>query len=343
MARQSNQKSKLLYISHYLLQESDETHPVTTNQIIAMLEGHGISAERKSIYDDIETLCEFGMDIITVRGRSNSYYLGARDLQLPEVKLLVDAVQSAKFITAGKSQSLIQKICRLASRHQAQQLQRQVYVRGRSKTSNERTYYNVDAIQSAISENRQITFHYFEWAVDHTQPHLFVRRLRRGGSLYTVSPFALLWDDEYYYLVAYDDDAGIIKHYRVDKMSDISLCTAARTGQQVFGELDMAEYTKSVFGMFGGKEEKVRLRFANSLIGVVVDRFGPDIIIHKSGNNHFTTTISAVVSPQFFSWVFGFGASAQILAPDYVVQLIAQEAHSICALYPAATGAKAKK
>lgn len=333
MAKSANQKLKLLYLAQILEQESDEEHPLSTSELIAALALHDISAERKSIYDDMDALAQFGLDVMTVRGRSNAYYLGERSFQLPELKLLVDAVESAKFISAGKSRELIKKICSLASRHAGGLMQRQVHVQNRAKTVNERTYYNVDAIQNALGKNLQISFYYYEWAVDPGSPRLFDRRRRHGGKPYQVSPWTLLWDDEYYYLIAWDDEAGIIKHYRVDRMSDITMQKQPRLGREAYEALDIAEYSKGVFGMFSGRQASVRLRFANRLIGVVVDRFGSDIIIHQSGPEHFTTTLKATVSPQFLSWLLGFGTEAQVLSPDWLVEQLAKQASDIAKMY----------
>lgn len=333
MPKSANQKLKLLYLVKILQEESDEAHPLTVSQLISALAQRGIAAERKSIYDDMEQLAHFGYDIVTVRGRGNAYYLGERTFQLPEVKLLVDAVQSAKFISAGKSRELIRKICSLTSRHQGVLMQRQVHVAARAKTQSERAYYNVDAIHSAIAAGRQIQFLYYEWVVDEKAPRLLARRARHGGEAYQVSPWTLLWDDEYYYLVAWDDAAAMMKHYRVDKMADIAQCEAPRAGQAAYEALDMAQYTQMVFGMFGGAQTHVKLRFANSLVGVVADRFGPDILIQKSGQAHFTVMVKVVPSPQFLSWVFGFGTDVQVLQPQELVEEIRREVAGLAALY----------
>lgn len=333
MPKSPNQKLKLLYLVDILRDESDEEHPLSTADLIERLGRRDITAERKSIYDDMEALTAYGLDVVTVKGRSNAYFLGERDFQLAEVKLLVDAVQSAKFLTAGKSRELIRKICRLAGRHQGGLLQRQVQVQGRAKTFNERTYYNVDALHTAMAEDRKIQYYYSEWAVDPSAPKAFSRKLRRGGSAYRVSPWTLVWDDEFYYLLAYDEKAGIIKHYRVDKMEKISILPQKREGRQIFEQLDMAGFSKRMFGMYGGTQEDVRMRMHDSLIGVVLDRFGTDVIIHKSGPQHFTFTAKVVVSPQFFSWLFGFGTGAQVLAPQSVVQQAQQKAKELQDLY----------
>ena len=328
MARSSFQKLKLLHVMNYLLQNSDEEHPITVNQMIQYLESNGIAAERKSIYDDIEALRTFGMDIEECkRGRVFGYYVASRTFELPELKLLVDSVQSSKFITHKKTVSLIKKIETLASVHSAQLLHRQVFVKNRIKTMNESIYYNVDEIHNGISNNRKIRFLYFEYNVAKE------RQYRHGGAYYVVSPFAMTWDDENYYLVAYDSEAGIIKHYRVDKMEKISTLDEERDGQEVYQALDMAVYTRKTFGMFTGEEIKVQMRFENHLVGAVLDRLGSEVFIVPDGPAHFTVRTDVVVSPQFFAWVLGFGPQAQIVGPAHVVDSMKAHIGSVAALY----------
>ena len=324
MARSSYQKLKPLYIMNYLLQNTDEDHPVTVNQIISYLDSQGISAERKSIYSDIEALQYFGLDIVqSGSGRSCGYYIAHRTFELPELKLLVDSVQSSKFITHKKTAALIKKIETLASIHEAQLLNRQVFVKNRIKTMNESIYYNVDEIHNGISKNKKIRFLYFEYNVQKE------RQYRRNGAYYVVSPFALTWDDENDYMVAYDSDAAMIKHYRVDKMEKISILEEDRDGLEAYQALDMAIYARKTFGMFTGKEEHVVLRFENHLVGAVLDRLGRDVFIVPDGPDHFTVRTDVIVSPQFFAWVTGFGTSAQVIGPGHVVE--AMKDH-ICAV-----------
>ena len=262
MARSANQKLKLLYLMRYLLRNSDENHPVTVRQMGEYLRGQGISAERKSLYDDIEALQQFGLDIIQVKdGNFYGYYVGSRDFELPELKLLVDSVQSSKFITHKKTRSLIEKIERLGSVHEADQLRRQVFVANRIKTMNESIYYNVDEIHTGIAQDRKIRFRYFDYTVAKE------RQFRHDGAFYEVSPYALTWDDENYYLVAYDSAAGKIKHFRVDKMVDIMAADLPRDGKEAYAALDMAVYSRKLFGMFSGQERRVRMRFDNRLVG----------------------------------------------------------------------------
>ena len=328
MPRSFNQKLKPFYVMNYLLENTDEEHTVTVNQIIAHLEAQGISAERKSIYSDIEALQVLGVDIERVdSGNYVGYYVASRTFELPELKLLVDSVQSSKFITHKKTASLIKKIEKLASIHEAQLLNRQVFVKNRIKTMNESIYYNVDEIHNGISKNKRIKFLYFEETVSGE------RNYRHGGTYYVVSPFALTWDDENYYMVAYDSDARMIKHYRVDKMEKISVTDETRDGLEAYNALDMAVYAKKTFGMFTGHEVNVAMRFDNHLVGAVRDRLGRDVFIVADGPDHFTVRADVVVSPQFFAWVCGFGAQAVITGPNEVVEQMKNHVEAIAAQY----------
>ena len=324
MAKSPNQKLKLLYLMRLFLERTDEAHPVTVPELIAALGQYGISAERKSLYDDFEALRHFGLDIVQNGGK---YYVGSRDFELPELKLLVDIVQSSKFITEKKTLSLIKKLEGLASVHDARRLQREVYVRNRVKSMNESVYYNVDEISGAIQQDRAIRFRYFEYTPRKE------RRFRRDGRFYEASPYALLCDDENYYLLAWDDAAKQMKHYRVDKMTAISPKRTARQGKEAFQALDMSAYGKSVVGMFGGAAQQVRIRFAGHLAGAVIDRFGKEVVLAVEDETHFIATLPVVVSPQFFGWVVGFGAEAEVLSPPDVRQELYDYLQKTASLY----------
>ncbi len=315
MPRNSTQKLKLLYLQKILLEKTDEEHALTISELIEQLSAYGVSAERKSLYSDLETLEKFGLDICKIRTKTVKYYIGERNFELPELKLLVDAIQSSKFITRKKSLKLIQKLESLLSENQGKQLQRQVYVANRVKNVNEKIYYNVDKIYSALSQDRQISFIYNTYEIQFGNVQKIVKVPRKNGKAYIVSPWALCWDDENYYLVAYDDDAQKIKHYRVDKMESISILSNSRLGNEKFESFDIAHYTKSVFSMFGGDETEVKLSVDNSLVGVIADRFGSDVFITKETDNSFYITINVLLSPQFYAWVFGLGDKVKILSP----------------------------
>lgn len=313
MAKNSGQKLKLLYIVKILAEDSDENHIISTKELIQKLALYGISAERKSIYDDIARLQDFGYDIIQSAENRNGagYYMASRDFELAELKFLVDAVQSTRFITQKKSNELIRKLEHLTSRYDAKQLQRQVYVNGRIKTDNESIYYLIDALHKAIQENRQISFQYLEW---NDKKQLVPRK---NGSEYIVSPWMLISNEENYYLVAYDEAAARIKHYRVDKMSQICVLKENRIGGEHYKKWNPAEYMSQTFGMYGGHTEEVSLVFPSHLIGVVIDRFGRDIPIRPVGEK-LKARVKVAVSPPFFGWLAGVGSEIQIQAPEKV-------------------------
>jgi predicted DNA-binding transcriptional regulator YafY len=319
MAKSENQKQKILVLLDLFKSKTDEEHGVTTSDIIDYLAEHGIKAERKTVYADLNTLKEYGYEISKEKKDGNYYYtLLNRDFQLPELKLLVDAVQASKFISAKKSSELIKKIENLASVYQAKQLQRQVFVSNRIKTNYENVYYNVDELNLAINENRKIKFDYYEWNLSKEMV------LRKNGRKNDISPWSLAWDDENYYLVAFDGNSGIIKHYRVDKMRKIEILDEARDGREEFEEFDAAKYAKKVFGMFTGDEQRVKIQFANKLIGVVIDRFGQDIMIIPKGADQFVVNVNVKVSNMFLGWIIGLGDGAKILEPEGVVDEVKQ-------------------
>ena len=328
MAKGTNQKLKILYLMKILMERTDENHSITMPEIISALEAYGISAERKSIYSDIESLRTYGLDIVgEAEGKTFYYRVVDRTFELAELKLLVDSVQSAKFITEKKSNELIKKIESLSSKYEAQQLQRQVYTSNRIKTLNESIYYNVDLLHDAINENSQIKFHYFQWNVDKKM------ELRKDGAYYVVSPWGLSWDDENYYLIAFDATANKIKHYRVDKMLHIELTGEKREGKDHFDKFDMALYAKKMFGMFAGEEENVKIECHNRLAGVIIDRFGKDVTMIKKDIDHFTVNVKVAVSKQFLAWVMALGNDAKIIGPDRVVQQVKDELTRLCELY----------
>lgn len=308
----SQVKLRILYIMKILLEKTDEKHTMSASDIDKELRRYGMSIDRKTVYNDIETLKAFGMDILQARGANSGYYIGRRDFELPELKLLVDAVQASKFISRRKSEELIGKLEGLAGEHDARKLQRNVFIYNRPKTGNETVYYNVDQIHTAIMENRQIQYQYAKWTM---QKEL---KPRKKGAVYTVSPWALTWDDANYYLIAYDEDADCIKHYRVDKMQQICVTRKERIGKERFQDFDLVEFSKKTFSMYGGHDEEVTLQCDRDMIGVILDRFGTDVMIIPAGDRQFRVRILAAVSPQFFGWVTGIGSKLCIVAPECV-------------------------
>ena len=315
MAAGDNQKLKMLYLVKIFSDQTDDTHGLTLQEIAARLEENGVNADRKTLYKDFGALEKYGLEILSEQdGRTVRYHLATRQFELPELKLLVDAVQGSKFITEKKSRQLIKKLESLVSVHEARQLHRQVLITGRIKAMNESIYYSVDMLHEAINLDRQIRFQYFRWNV-RRQPEL-----RHGGVWYQVSPWCLLWDDENYYLVAYDASDGKLKHYRVDKIVHLSVTDVPREGKDDFQKLDPATYTRGVFGMFGGELTRVTLEGRADMVGPLIDRFGKDIIIVPVDENHFQTVVTVAVSSHFLGWIVSLGGSVRIVSPGKVVE-----------------------
>lgn len=320
MSKGENQKLKLYYLYKIMVSLTDEEHSITIEEVIQQLEMRGISAERKSLYRDFETLTnDMGLDIIKEKvGRQWYYHVGGKQFEIAELKLLVDAVQSSKFITERKSQNLIKKITEFASIYEAGQLKRQVHVRGRIKTMNESIFYNVDEIHNAIIGNKRIQFLYMHWSTD---KKLVAKAVEETGEIkvYEVSPWAFTWDDENYYLVAFDHAEQEIRHYRIDKMDKIAIIKEKREGREEFKDFDPAGYAKKTFGMFAGRDEKVKIELKEELVGVFIDRFGKDIPILPSERDGYVITIVEVsISGQFFGWIFALGSAVRILSPESV-------------------------
>lgn len=311
----STSKLRLLYIMKALQECSDEEHVLSAEELKRILSGYGFTADRKTIYSDMETLEAFGLDIVTVKGGAKAgYYIGSRDFELPELKLLVDAVQVSRFITAKKSEELIRKIEKLASAAEAKQLQRNVYIFNRLKAGNETIYYNVDRVHSAILENRQIRFQYTEWNMEKELV------LKKDGHAYQISPWTLMWSDENYYLIGYEAESGRIKHYRVDKMRNVEEVADSRQGKETFDGFDLSDFARKTFRMYGGKDEKVTLVCHTQLVGVILDRFGKDTILAPIDEAHFKVVVPVALSPQFFGWLTALGKGIVIEGPENIRQ-----------------------
>lgn len=310
-----------------LWEDTDENHPITVNKLINSLKAYGISAERKSIYSDIELLRDFGLDILCVREKANKYFIASRDFELPELKLLVDAIQSSRFITYKKSEEFIKKIEKLCSNYEAKTLNRQVVVRDRIKTMNESIYYNVDVIHRAVHENKQIKFQYFDYTV-----HKKIK-YRRDGEYYVVSPYALSWSDEHYYLIAYYQRYDSISNFRVDRMKNIQIMDKTRVVTQEAKNFNVADYSNKMFKMYSGEMQNVALKFHHSLINVVIDRFGKDIFIHNIGKDYFCINVDVIATDTFLGWLFMFGNKVEILAPENLREKMKEKAKNIVEFY----------
>ena len=328
MPKGTNQKFKLYRLAQLMLEQTDDEHYITMPEILAGLGNYGITADRKSIYQDLKDLEVLGIEVEgEPDGKGYHYHVVSRPFELPELKLLVDAIQSSRFITEKKTNALIRKLEKLVSRYEANRLQRQVFVSGRIKTMNESIYYAVDTIHNAISDNKKIRFQYYQWNVKKEMV------LRRDGAFYEISPWGLSWDSENYYLVGFDSEAGEIRHYRVDKMLRIQMTDKAREGKEHFRKLDMADYAKKSFGMFGGEEKTVKLLVDRQLAGVIVDRFGKDVHMIPVDEKHFTVSVTVMVSSQFLGWIFSLGEQVEILGPEEVKEQMRWEGERLLKQY----------
>ena len=312
MGKYDNQKLKILYILDYLQKNSHENKPVKAAELIAMLENrHGIHCDRKTVYSDVAALQEYGADIVSIPGRNGGHYIASQRFQLPELKLLIDAVQSSRFLTERKSRELIEKLCSQCNEEDARLMKRNVLVSGRVKSMNESIYYNVDAIQEAIGQNRQISFRYFDWDLG--------GKRRYRDKEYLASPYGLCQDNENYYLLAHSHRHGVTS-YRVDRMTDIRLTDESRNPCPELTGKALVEHANQLFQMYSGDAVTVKLLFHRSLINVVIDRFGKDTMLIPQDEEHFTFTVQVAVSPMFLSWIIGFGDKAQILYPQSVIE-----------------------
>lgn len=327
MPKSRNQKLKLLYIKEMLEKETDENNKLTVKDIIDRLDDLDIKAERKSVYDDIEYLIYHGVDIICEKSNSNQYFVASREFELAEVKLLVDIVQSSKFLTEKKSNSLIKKIETLCSKHEAESLQRQVFVSNRVKNMNESIYITVDMIQNAISQGHKINFKYLNYSISDKKV------LKKNGEPYIISPFALIYDEEKYYLLGYDSENEMFKHYRVDKIIDIVETDENNDGIDEFKNIDLGKYNKHIFSMFGGEVQKIKLDFDNSILGSIIDRFGKNLIFQKIDENTTRITCDVAVSNPFFGWLTSFGEKIKLVSPENVVNDYKQHLQKITKNY----------
>ena len=318
MPKSDNQKLKIFYILDYLEAHSNEKHPIRASELISMLDrNYNIRCDRKTVYSDVAALQDYGIDIVSVPGKNGGYYIASRNFELPELKLLIDAVQSSRYMTEKKSKELIEKLCSQCNEQDAKLMRRTVLVSGRVKSMNETIYYNVDAIQEAIAQNKQVAFRYFDWD--------FGGKRKYREKEYLASPYGLCQDHENCYLLAFSERHGITS-YRVDRMTDIHLTETARIPCPELTGKALHEHAKRLFQMFSGDAVDVKMRFHKSLLNVVIDRFGKDTMLIPDGEEWFNFTVKVAISPMFLSWIIGFGAKAKILHP----QSVADQCKQLC-------------
>ncbi len=327
MAGLSKQKQKLLAMRRIFIEKTDEEHSLSGKQLIEMLAAESITAERKTIYDDIATLTESGMDIVTVKdGHANRYYLAGRTFEDEELAVLADAVASSKFLTQKKSDQLIAKLQTLTSQYRAPKLRRAVYVAKRVKSYNEQIYYHISAIQEAIQQKRDISFQYYEYTMDKK------RQLRHGGEVYHVSPYYLVWNNDNYYLICFCPKHDGITHYRVDRMTEVAVTEKSRRTLN-YDETVLAKEMRETFDMYTGEKVSMTLEFDKSLMNVVIDRFGDKVVCNRKTEHTFTIHVDVKISPTFWGWLFTFGNQAKVLAPAYAVNEAKRQIRNLCALY----------
>ncbi|MCR5810053.1 MAG: WYL domain-containing protein [Lachnospiraceae bacterium] len=294
----------------YLYENTDENHPVSTPELVKIFQAEDAHASRKTVKDDIDVLIGEGFDIVTVRSTQNSFFLANRKFEIPEIKLLIDAVSSSRFISREKSAVLIEKLTGMVSKAQAEKIRRHLYTADRVKADNRQIYYTVDAITDAINEGKKICFQYFEYSGDKE------KRLRRSGAKYYVSPYALVWDDNHYYMLGFSDDRHRLVNYRVDRMCNTGMTEEAAVPMPE--GFDMEEYVQHQFRMFAGEEVEVVLECRNDMMKYIVDQFGEDVETWPASETTFFAKVSVADSPTFYGWVFPFEGKVKIAEPQEI-------------------------
>ena len=313
MAKSEKQKQKLLYILKFLYEETDEEHGLTVNEIIGKLQRYDISAARRSVYDDIHTLQDFGFDIVMRKARNYEYFLASRLFETAELKILIDSIQSSRFITKRKSEAIIRKLEKLDSKPQSRKFSGQLYIYDRVKSMNESIFYSVDRLHNAIAKNSKISFRYFDYNIRKEKVY------RKNGDKYTTNPLSLTFDNENYYLICYNEKYEDFVHYLVDKMSDIEIIAEKRVMPEE--KFNAADYVKPMFSMFDGEITQIKAVFHISYLNVIIDRFGDNVRLSETDDEEcFEAVFKAAVSPTFLSWIISFGDGALILSPQWVAE-----------------------
>jgi predicted DNA-binding transcriptional regulator YafY len=303
-------KSRILYLLKLLNEYTDEHNPLSTVEIINCLKSFGISAHRKTVASDIALLEEFGIDVITIKSTQNKYYIGNRDFELPEIKLLVDEVESSKFITSKKSEVLVSKLALFVRQGQANELKRHIYIDKRIKPEYEEIYYTVDCIHAAINTGKQVEFKYIEYNQDKE------RIYKNNGYTYKLSPYALAWSEDHYYVIGYIKKHGKISKFRVDRMAKVNI--SENNSIPVPEGFSAAQYAKNIFEMYDGEMKTVELKCTNDLMKVIIDRFGENVNSISLDSVCFKAIVEVSISPTFYGWVFGFAGKMTILSPEEV-------------------------
>jgi len=324
MADQSIKKIKLLRLMELLREETDEQNPMLASTVCKRLAARGVEVDRRVLTRDIDVLNEYGYEVMsTMIGHEKAYYVVERSFSVPELKILIDAVQAATFITDKKTPEFIEKIAALGGAHRADILKDNIVCFNTRKHSNETIYYNVDCLEDAIQANKKVIFLYYD--IDEHGDKVF----RRDGHHYVVEPIALIFNDDNYYLTCYSEKHDNIANYRVDRMSSVEMIEddISEKALQFRGKVDC--YTEQVFKMYGGSAEKVSLEFDDTLIGVVYDKFGEDTKMVRTGENTIVASVDVQISPTFFGWLFQFGSKMKILSPTNVADEYKKQAKQV--------------
>lgn len=331
MAARSGQKIKLLYIVKILTEFTDEEHPLSATEICDKLLKYNVTAERKAIYDDIECLLGFGYDIIQTRVPKNGYFLASRDFELPEIFLLCDAVRTAKFVSEKKTHELISKLENMLSVYQSNRNIRGIFIDGKSKTKNEEIFYNIDRINTAIESGKKITFKYGKRVLSQDRQITTEYKIRK------VSPYAMTWQDDYYYLIGNYEKYDNLMHLRIDRISSVEICDEPiRSFSDVSDykdTFDVADYTKKLFGMFGGETTDIKLRCSKSMLEQVSDRFGDNVFITNLTDDSFDFGVKAAISEGLVTWIMNYGEKIEVIKPDNLRQMVADRAEKIIKVY----------
>lgn len=320
-SKQNMVKARLLVLTKMFYELTDENHPMDTFEIIDYLAEHGVPANTKTLRSDIKLLKEQDIDIITVTSRPNKYFLGARLFEMPEVKLLLDAVASSRFITKSKSKELSRKLTSLTSGHQRTQLTRHMYTTGRVKPGNENIFYYVDLINNAIELKRKISFQIIEF--DGRKKKV----LRHDGEVYVMSPYAMYWSDDFYYVVGWSDKRETMAAYRIDRMEEPHILDEKAVRKPK--GFRVTDYSHKVFEMFAGDEVSVKLECRNDLMKYVIDRFGMKFETEPATGETTYCYVDVCLSPTFYGWVFGFKGKIKIISPDYAIKEYKQMAMQV--------------
>ena len=327
----ASKKLKTLLIYKYLKDFSDEDNPLSSTELINMLQADGIKAERKSIYADIKSLNSIGFEIEKTNSPHKGFYMSKREFELPEVRLLIDAVSSAGFITPKKTEKLIGKLESLVSKNQAGELVSQVYLDNNTKCNNEDIYYIINDLHNAINEKHKVKFVYTNRKIDIKNKKSYTEKT------FVVSPYSLLWKEDHYYLVCNNEKYDNLINLRIDRMKRVQeLSDASRPVSEVSeykNSFDVADYSSKMFNMFSGKDEKVRLLCDLELREQIMDRFGSKIPLTAYDSSHFETTIDAAVSEGLVSWLMIFGDKIKVLEPDALANAVKDRASKIAKVY----------